>query len=101
MIDPRAVAYVLGQFLLALAGTMLIPLSYALLTDHQDLGALVTAAVITGSVGGAVFFLTPRPARELSQREALLMVVAVWIAVGLFGCLPFYFSRSSSLSTWM
>ncbi len=92
MIDPRAIAYVLGQFLLALSGTMLIPLLYGALTDGRDLMEMGAAAGVTAAVGGLLYWFIPRPSRELSQREGLLMVVAVWLAVGVFGCLPFYFS---------
>jgi trk system potassium uptake protein TrkH len=92
VIDPRTIAYVLGQFLLALAGTMLIPLLYGALTDGRDLDAMAGGALVTGVVGGLLYWLIPRPTRELSQREGLLMVVSLWSAVGVFGCLPFYFS---------
>jgi trk system potassium uptake protein TrkH len=92
VIDPRTIAYVLGQFLLALAGTMLIPLLYGALTDGRDLDAMAGGALLTGLAGGLLYWLIPRPTRELSQREGLLMVVALWSAVGVFGCLPFYFS---------
>jgi len=92
VIDPRAIAYVLAQFLVALAGTMLIPLLYGALTDGRDLGALAGGALVTALAGVLVFVTTPRPTRDLSQREGLLMVVAVWGCVGFFGCLPFYFS---------
>jgi trk system potassium uptake protein TrkH len=92
VIDPRAIAYVLGQFLLALSGTMLIPLIYGAVTDGRDLDAMAGGAVVTALVGGLLYWLIPRPTHELSQREGLLMVVAVWSAVGIFGCLPFYFS---------
>ncbi len=92
MIDPRAIAYVLAQFLMGLAGTMLIPLSYGVLTGSGDLGAMAGAALITALAGGVVLLTIRRPSRELNQREGLLMVVAVWACVGFFGCLPFYFS---------
>ena len=92
MIDPRAIAYVLAQFLVTLAGTMLIPLLYGVLTDGRDLAALAGGALLTALAGGLVFVTIPRPSRDLNQREGLLMVVAVWGCVGFFGCLPFYFS---------
>ena len=37
MIRFRAIAYILGQFLLALAGTMLVPLAYGLLVGDPAL----------------------------------------------------------------
>ena len=92
MIHLGAVAYVLGQFLLALAGTMLIPLAYGWLSGSDGLLPFVYGASITAVSGVAMFLFSGKPERELTQREGLLMVVSIWVAVGLFGCLPFFFS---------
>lgn len=92
MIHFRAIAYVLGQFLIAFAGTMLVPLLYGLLADSPGLGAVGLSASITAAAGGALFFAFPKPERELNQREGLWLVIVVWLAVSFFGALPFYFS---------
>ncbi len=82
----------LGQFLLAFAGTMLVPLIFGALTSGADLWPLGSAALLTAAAGGLLFGVSGRPGRDLSRREGLLLVVALWVSVGLFGCLPFYFS---------
>ena len=92
MIQLGAVTYVLGQFLVALAGTMLIPLAYGWLTGSAGLTPLFYGASITAVTGAVMFLSAGKPERELTQREGLLMVVSIWAAVGLFGSLPFYFS---------
>jgi len=92
VIRVRAIAYVLGQFLLALAVSMLIPLFYALATGGAGAGPLAFAAVATGGTGALLAWRIRRPERDLSQREGLLLVVSTWISVALFGCLPFFFS---------
>ena len=92
MIRYRPIAYVLGQFLLALAGTMLVPLAYGYFTDAGGLWGIGASALITAAVGGGLRLLSPVPRHELSQREGLLLVAAVWLGATLFGCLPFYFS---------
>jgi len=52
--------------------------------------ALATAAALgTGIVFGLSF---RRTGREFSHREAILLVVAAWLAAGFLGALPFYFS---------
>ena len=88
----RAIGYVLGQFLLALAGTMLIPLGYGLLAGGDGPLPLVYASVITASVGALLLLFLRRPTHDLTQREGLLMVVSIWLAVAFFGSLPFYAS---------
>ena len=92
MIQLQAVAYVLGQFLLAFSGTMLIPLVYGWLSGDGGVAPLAYAAAITAGVGGLVFVGVRRPARELTQREGLLLVVSIWLSVGLFGSIPFFLS---------
>jgi len=92
VIHFRAIGYVLGQFLMALAGTMLVPLIYGSLAGGNGLRPLGLAAAITAAAGVALFLLLPKPQRELNQREGLLLVVAVWLSISFFGALPFYFS---------
>jgi trk system potassium uptake protein TrkH len=98
LIHFRAVAYVLSQFLLALAGTMLVPLGYGWLTGSGGLLSLSYGAGVTAVAGAILFVLGGRPKRDLTQREGLLLVVSVWVAVGLFGSIPFYFS--GFFSSW-
>jgi trk system potassium uptake protein TrkH len=47
---------------------------------------------IAGLAGFLLIRFTGRPQSELSQREGVLLVFAIWIASSAFGCLPFYFS---------
>jgi trk system potassium uptake protein TrkH len=91
VIHFRSIAFVFGQFLLALAGTMLVPLVYGLLVGASA-QPLIYSTLITLGCSGLLLLLLPRPTRDLNQREGLLLVVAVWLAVGFFGGLPFYFS---------
>jgi trk system potassium uptake protein TrkH len=92
LIHFSAVGYVLGQFLLALAATMLIPLGYGWLTGSEGLMSLGYGALITAASGGLMVWISGKPDRELTQREGLLLVVSVWVSVGLFGSIPFYLS---------
>jgi trk system potassium uptake protein TrkH len=85
-------AYVVGMFLVILGGSMLVPLAVALITGDSGLRAVGFSSLITSGAGAFLFLLGKRHPGELSLREGLLVVVAVWIAVSLFGSLPFYFS---------
>ena len=99
MIQARAIAYVLGQFLLAFSTTMAVPLVYGLASGSDHLWGLGASLLITAACGGLFFTISPRPTRELTQREGLLLVVSIWLAVFLFGSLPFYFSPHFSSFT--
>jgi hypothetical protein len=59
VIHFRAIGYVLGQFLLALAGTMLVPLAYGLFADGNGLRPLGFAALITAAAGAALYLYFP------------------------------------------
>jgi trk system potassium uptake protein TrkH len=87
-----AISYILGQFVLAFSGTMLMPLIYGLLTGAPDTSTMTWSFVTTAVAGGGMIIVSRRPERELNQREGLLLVVAIWLCVSLFGSLPFQFS---------
>jgi trk system potassium uptake protein TrkH len=88
--------HIVGQFLIALAGTMLAPLLFGFWAGNEahpnDPRPFVFAIAITGLAGFLLLKYTGRPKGDLSQREGLLLVFAVWIASSAFGCLPFYLS---------
>jgi len=83
--------HILGLFLLVLAGIMLIPLIYGLYIGTGSRPFLL-AIGITGIVGAVLYIGARRPIKHLSQREGILLVVVIWIASSMFGCLPFYLS---------
>ncbi len=92
MIHRSAITYVLGQFLIAFAGTMLFPLSYGWFTGAPDTVTMAWAFGATVVSGVSLFAASHRPERDLSQREGLLLVVGIWVCVSFFGSLPFLFS---------
>ena len=89
MIRPIAVLRALGWFLVVLAATMLVPVLWGLARGTGGWVPLVQAAALTAAAGGALAAACRHATRELSQREALLLVVAVWFAAAAFGGLPF------------
>ncbi len=92
LIRWAAVGFILGQFLLALAASMLLPIVWGLAFGGSGLQALVWSLLLTAGTGGSLLAALPRPERELKQREALALVVLAWVAVASFGSLPFVLS---------
>ena len=91
LIRIRVLFHILGQFLGVLAGIMLIPLGYGLYIK-SDVRPFVLAMTIAAATGIVLYSLARRPIRHVSQREGILLVLLIWIASGIFGCLPFYLS---------
>jgi trk system potassium uptake protein TrkH len=92
VIRPDLLLHIVGQFLAMLAASMLVPLGVAVATRDSGLFPIGMSVLLT-SVAAALLVLTSkRRSGELSLREGLLVVVALWVAVSAFGCLPFYLS---------
>jgi len=71
---------------------MLIPLGFALYID-TDSKPFAFAIAITAVAGIGLYLAARRPIKNISQREGILLVLGIWIASSLFGCLPFYLSQ--------
>jgi trk system potassium uptake protein TrkH len=91
LIRITVLLHILGLFLLVLAGIMLIPLIYGFRIGVGSRPFLLSI-IITGIFGAILYIGARRPIKHLSQREGILLVVVIWIASSLFGCLPFYLS---------
>jgi trk system potassium uptake protein TrkH len=98
LIRITVLSHILGQFLLVLAGIMLIPFVYALCIDSNP-RPFILAMIIAAAAGIVLYASARRPIKNLSQREGVLLVVGIWIASSLFGCLPFYLSPHFSTFT--
>lgn len=92
MIRYPAVGFVLGQLLLALSLSMLFPLAWGLASGSGGVRPLLLGFGLTAAIGAGLRVLLPKPEKDLTQREALLLVVLAWFAVAGFGSLPFLLS---------
>jgi trk system potassium uptake protein len=89
-VQVRLMLHVAGFFLLMLALSLCAPLAVALF--YGDGGILPFAASIAATAlpGALLIWLFPRKYQsDISIREAILLVVALWTAMCLFGALPF------------
>lgn len=82
---------VAGLFLMALGATMLVFLALTFELGGEPRLFGIPALLSTGA-GALCFLAFRRPGHDLSQREGILLVCAVWLLVCLFGALPFYLS---------
>ncbi len=91
----RLIFYTLGNLLIFLAGTMLLPMVVALCYEvesgdsQNDLGAFAISTVITLIVGLGLRFSIKKRQQELRIRESFAVVTLGWITVALFGAFPY------------
>ncbi len=91
----KLVFHTLGNLLICLAGTMLLPLLigiyYYYSTDEPkaDMLAFAYATVITLCTGLILRFTIKPPDPELGIREGFAIVALGWVFVALFGSIPY------------
>ncbi|RKU28390.1 potassium transporter [Candidatus Poribacteria bacterium] len=96
--SKKLIFHSLGNLLICLAGTMLIPLTigiyYFYRNDEpkEDMVAFIYTTLITLCVGLILRFTIRAKGRELGIREGFGIVALGWVFVALFGSLPYLFS---------
>lgn len=89
--NKRMTGYVLGMLLLCEAGLLLLPLAIAFIYGERTISDFLMTIGILLLVGGALALLKPKD-KTIYARDGLVIVALGWIALSLFGALPFYFS---------
>lgn len=90
MFDIRPVGYVIGLLVAILGLTMLAPLAVDLAEGAGHWTAFAESSVITVLVGGLIALSCQNGVREgLSIQQTFLLTTGVWVALPLFGALPF------------
>lgn len=92
----RHLLHVVGAVLLAIGVAMLAPVVVSVVyREWSEIPGLVGAAAATGLVGFGLWRYFDRPG-ELSTREGFAAVGLAWIALAIFGSLPYLFTGSIS-----
>ena len=90
MIDPRPVGYVIGQLVLVLGLTMLIPMALDFYLGNPHWQAFFQSAVMTAFAGLLVVLACANGVeRQLTIQQTFLLTTLVWVALPVFGALPF------------
>src|SRR6056297_375917 len=90
MIDLRPVGYVIGLLVLALGLTMVLPMLVDIAEARGHWPVFAESAVITMLIGGLVALACRNGVREgLTIQQTFLVTTSVWVALPLFGALPF------------
>lgn len=112
MFDFRPVGYVIGLLVATLGVVMLVPLAVDLHDRNGQWQVFFQAALVTVLSGGLLTLACQNGVRAgLSIKETFVVATGVWVALPLFGCLPFmlgateasftdaYFEAMSGLTT--
>jgi trk system potassium uptake protein TrkH len=93
----RVISFIIGAFLLILAGSMIVPMVTLVLMDEQEhLSAFLWGGLITALVGLALV-ATGRPKdAHLRPRDMYLLTTSIWMAVCVFAALPMMFLQHLS-----
>jgi trk system potassium uptake protein TrkH len=82
---------ILGWLLLFEAGFMTVPLITGICYRETALWSFLIAILICGAIGGLCILKKPKDS-ALYAREGFVIVSLSWIALSLFGALPFFIS---------
>ncbi|MEN8113207.1 MAG: TrkH family potassium uptake protein [Actinomycetota bacterium] len=90
----RHLLHVVGAVVGGIGATMLVSaLVSVIYREWSDAIAITLAALVTTAIGAAVWKWFDRPG-ELSTREGFAAVALAWMAIGIFGTLPYLFTQS-------
>ena len=92
----RRLLHVIGAVVVAVGGTMVAAaVTSFIYQEWRDGWLMLLAAIITMAIGWATWNRFERP-QDLSMKEGFAVVGLTWIAMALFGTLPFLFTGSIS-----
>ncbi len=91
-VAPYRIVFVVGMLLLVLMAFMIPPMLVDLIHDNDDWEVFAGSALLTG-FAGLMMVLVSRDAwtDRVRLKEGFLLTVASWLAVSLFGCIPYLF----------
>jgi trk system potassium uptake protein TrkH len=87
------VAKMLGNLLVLEAAGMVLPFLVSIYYNQHDKKAFIICIALTGLVG-FILTRTPNKKKAIKIKEAVAIVSLGWIAISVFGSLPFIFSES-------
>lgn len=93
MFNKKYILHVIGLLLVLESLLMILPFIVAIIYGEKEIYLhLILSAVITGFLGGILWFLNRDPNKDIGKREGYLVASVVWIVFSIFGALPYYLS---------
>ncbi|KKK77865.1 hypothetical protein LCGC14_2849290, partial [marine sediment metagenome] len=90
MIDLRPVGYVIGLLVVALGAAMLVPMTVDFAIGNGVWPTFLESAVVTVLTGGLIALACSNGTNSrLSIQQTFLLTTSVWLALPIFGGIPF------------
>ncbi len=100
MIDPRPVLNVIGLLVALLGVTMIFPMVVDILRGNEHWTVFAQASAITVVVGLALYFtMDSAGGRGLTLHQTFLLTTGVWVALPIFGAIPFIIGATDATFT--
>lgn len=97
MVDLRPIGYVIGLLVMVLGATMVFPMLMDMYDGNGQWPVFATTAFLTCLVGGALSLACANGAGDgLDIQQTFLLTTSVWLALPVFGALPFWMGASEA-----
>ncbi len=97
MFDIRPVGYVIGLLLAILGATMFLPFLVDLAEGRGHWPVFLQSGLITVLAGGLISLACANGVKQgLSIQQTFLLTTGVWLALPVFGALPFVFGATEA-----
>lgn len=95
MMDLRPVGYVIGLLVAILGATMVLPMLADLIEGRGEWHVFLESAIITVLTGSILAISCSNGVGEgLTIRQTFLLTTGVWVALPVFGAIPFLFGET-------
>ncbi|MCF6443796.1 TrkH family potassium uptake protein [Nereida sp. MMG025] len=100
MFDMRPVGYVIGLLVAALGAMMIIPMAADFMQGDPHWMIFLEAAIITVFTGGLVSLACSNSGgKGLTIQQTFILTTGVWVALPIFGALPFMLGATEASFT--
>lgn len=100
MFDMRPVGYVIGLLVAALGAMMVLPMAADFMQGDPHWMIFLEAAIITVFTGGLIALACSDAAgRSLTIQQTFILTTGVWVALPIFGALPFILGATEASFT--
>lgn len=95
MLDFRPVGYVVGLLVFGLGVSMLFPMLWDSYQGNGHWFIFLESALLTCTIGGLTALASANGSTDrLSIQQTFILTTSVWVALPLFGALPFYLGNT-------
>lgn len=97
MLDLRPVGYVIGLLVLCLGATMLLPLMVDIAEGREHWPVFMESMILTMLTGGLIALACRNGVKSrLTLQQIFLLTTGVWVALPIFGALPFVLGETQA-----